>query len=86
MSEPDDTISGFYDDDGTKIDPNLMEKPSLCTTCKKDDDIKEEMFCTLNRIDQQGEDEFKCDAYVSKYDEDAMENEETTDEDECISF
>lgn len=66
MTEPEDEISGFYNDDGTKIDPNLIKKPSLCTTCKKDDELKEEMFCILNRIDQQGEDEFICGAYVSK--------------------
>ena len=46
-----------------------MEKQSLCTTCQKDDEEKEEMFCTLNRIDQQGDDEFICQAYVSKFDE-----------------
>ena len=86
MGEPDDTISGFYDDDGTKIDPNLMEKPSLCTTCKKDDEKKEEVLCTLNRIDQQGEDEFKCYAYVSKYDDNANEDKEITSEDEGIRF
>jgi len=42
MDQPDDTISGFYDDDGTKIDPNLMGKPSLCATCKKGDEEKED--------------------------------------------
>ena len=86
MGEPDDTVSGFYDDDGTKIDPNLMGKPSLCATCKKDDDVREEMLCSLNRLDQQGEDEFRCDAYASKFDENADENEEMTDEDEGVSF
>lgn len=86
MGESDDKISGFYDDDGTKIDPNLMEKPSLCTTCKKDDEGKEEPLCTLNRIDQQGEDEFKCYAYVSKYDDSANEDTETTNEDEGMRF
>ena len=34
MAQPEDEISGFYDD-GTKIDPDLTEKPSLCTTCRK---------------------------------------------------
>ncbi len=76
MVEPENEISGFYDDSGSKIDPNLMGKPSLCTTCKKDDEEKEEMFCTLNRIDQQGDDEFICEAYVSKFDENTNKNEE----------
>ncbi|MCP4374480.1 MAG: hypothetical protein GY797_41215 [Deltaproteobacteria bacterium] len=75
MSKPEDEISGFYDDDGTKIDPNLMDKPSLCTTCKKDDVENEEMLCTMNKIDQQGEDEFVCEAYVSKFEVDTNENE-----------
>ncbi len=56
----------FYDDDGTEINPDLIPKPSLCTFCAKDDDPAEEPLCTLNRLDQQGEEEFRCDAYVSK--------------------
>ena len=56
----------FYDDDGTEINPDLIPKPSLCTSCEKDDDPSEESLCTLNRLDQQGEEEFQCDAYVSK--------------------
>ena len=84
MDQPDDTISGLYDDDGNKIDPNLMAKPALCATCKRDDDPKEEMLCALNRLDQQGEEEFYCDAYVSKFAEHA--DEEMADGDEGISF
>ncbi len=87
MTQPEDEINGFYDDDGTKIDPDLMEKPSLCTTCKKDDEEKEEMFCTLNRFDQQGDDEFICEAYVSKFEESTNENEENSnDDDDVIKF
>ena len=44
MAKPEDEIRGLYDDDGTKINPNLMKKPSLCTTRRKDDDQKEEKF------------------------------------------
>ena len=58
----------FYDDDGTEIDPNLIRKPSLCSTCAKDDDPSEEPLCTLNRFDQQDEEDFRCDAYVPKTD------------------
>lgn len=56
----------FYDDDGNEIDPELLRKPGLCLTCKKDGDASEEILCTLTRADQQGEDEFRCDAYESK--------------------
>ena len=53
----------FYRDDGTETNPELVPKPSLCLTCKKDDDPKEEILCILTRADQQGEKDFICDAY-----------------------
>ena len=56
----------FYDDDGTEVNPDLIAKPSLCTSCAKDDVPSEEPLCTLTRLDQQGEQEFRCDAYVAK--------------------
>jgi hypothetical protein len=56
----------FYDDDGTEVNPDLISKPSLCASCTKDDDPSEETLCALNRLDQHGEEEFRCDAYVSK--------------------
>lgn len=60
-------INGFYLDDGTKVDPNLVPKPGLCISCALDDDPSEEMLCTLNRIDQMNDDsEFKCFAYKPK--------------------
>lgn len=63
-----DAIDGFYDDDGTKINPELVPKPGLCITCKKDDLGKnEERLCILTRNDQRNEDEFKCDAYEPKF-------------------
>jgi len=63
-----DDITGFYDDDGTKINPELVPKPSLCITCKKDDlGGEEEILCILNRHDQKDEDDFKCGAYESKF-------------------
>ena len=65
---PDDEISGFYLDDGTKIDPNLIPKPSLCVSCQVDDslDPEDEVLCTLTRIDQRDEPEFNCYAYIPK--------------------
>jgi len=63
-----DDITGFYDDDGTKINPELVPKPSLCITCKKDDlGGEEDILCILNRHDQKDEDDFKCGAYESKF-------------------
>ncbi|MBN1759098.1 MAG: hypothetical protein JW863_12310 [Chitinispirillaceae bacterium] len=63
----DDDISGIYDDDGNKINPELVPKPSLCLLCRKDNDPREEMLCTLNRLDQQDEEgEFLCGAYEQK--------------------
>ena len=63
-----DEISGFYNDDGTKINPELVPKQSLCITCKKDDaGGEEEILCILNRHDQKDEEDFKCGAYEPKF-------------------
>ena len=86
MTKPEDELSGFYDDYGTKFDPNLMEKPSLCTTCRKDDDQKEERFCRINRISQLDKDEFICEAYVSRFEEKTFENEENSNDDDIKKF
>ncbi len=59
---------GIFDDDGTPINPDLIVKPSLCVSCKLDDNPHEEVLCILTRFDQQGEDEFRCHAYVPKGD------------------
>jgi hypothetical protein len=57
----------FYNDDGTEINPDLIPKPALCVTCRRDEfSGKEEILCTLTRSDQQGEPEFRCDAYEPK--------------------
>ena len=56
-----------YYDDGTEVNPDLIPKPSLCITCKRDGlSEEEEILCNLTRADQQGEDEFKCGAYEPK--------------------
>jgi hypothetical protein len=63
-----DDISGFYNDDGTKINPELVPKPGLCLTCNKDDAVgTEEILCILNRQDQKGVRNFECDAYEPKF-------------------
>ena len=57
----------YFDDDGTEINPDLIPKPDLCIICKKDGLAgKEEVLCNLTRADQQGEDEFHCEAYEAK--------------------
>jgi len=62
-----DNVPKFYDDDGTEINPDLIPKPDLCISCKKDGlSGKEEILWNLTRADQQGEDEFICDAYEAK--------------------
>ena len=58
--------SRFFRDDGTEINPDLIVKPTLCVTCRKDDDPREEILCTLTRADQEGEKEFTCFAYELK--------------------
>ncbi|MBN1759772.1 MAG: hypothetical protein JW863_15705 [Chitinispirillaceae bacterium] len=60
-------ISGFYDDDGNKLNPDLVTKPGLCLLCKNDTDPNEEILCTLNRLDQADEEsEFQCEAFEAK--------------------
>lgn len=57
--------SGYFDDDGTEVNPDLFPKPARCLTCAKNDiqDWEEELLCNLNRLDQRNEDEFNCGAY-----------------------
>lgn len=57
---------GFFRDDGTEINPDLIAKPGLCVSCRKDEDPNEETLCVLTRADQQGEEEFKCFAFEPK--------------------
>lgn len=64
FSNDEDDISGFYDDDGTKINPDLVPKPGLCLLCRKENDRSQLMLCTLNRMDQADEEgEFRCGAF-----------------------
>jgi len=58
----------YHDDDGNELNPDLIPKPHLCVGCKKDeiDDEMEQILCNLNRLDQAGEKEFICYAFVSK--------------------
>ena len=46
-----DEISGFYDDDGTKINPELILNPGLCVTCKEAKRILNVMHMNPNTED-----------------------------------
>ena len=59
-------IPKFYDDDGTEVNPDLIPKPSLCISCKKDGIRNEEILCNLNRMAQLEKPEFICEAYEPK--------------------
>lgn len=57
----------YFDDDGTEINPDIISKPDLCVSCKKDGQLgKEEILCNLTRADQQDDGEFYCNAYEPK--------------------
>ncbi len=48
---------GFFDDDGTPLNPDLAPVPSLCVACRYCNSPEQEKLCDLNRLDQAGEDE-----------------------------
>ena len=58
-------INGFYNDDGTKIDPESVPIPGLCIICRKYqiDDWDENLLCLMNRHDQRNERDFNCGAF-----------------------
>jgi len=62
----DDKIHGFFNDDETPVNSNIVPKPSLCVSCMHDDDPEQETLCILNRIDQQNAKDFKCFAYKNR--------------------
>jgi len=57
---------GYFNDDGTEINPDFYPKPGLCLICKYNNDPKEEVLCTLTRIDQRNDHEFICGAHEPK--------------------
>ena len=61
-----DNLDGYFTDDGMPINPNLIPRSSLCVMCEYNDDAKQEKFCELTRLDQQGEKSFRCDVYKQK--------------------
>ena len=66
MTMEDRPMEGFFRDDGTEINPELVRKSGLCILCRKDDEQSEEIYCIVTRADRQGESEFICEAFESK--------------------
>ena len=66
MFNTDDENSGYFDDDGNKLNPNLVPKPFLCMSCEIGDDPEEEVLCNLTRLGQKAGEEFKCFGYKRK--------------------
>lgn len=61
-------FNGFFDDDGNKLNPDLIKKPDLCLSCIHDNDPNEEILCILTRLDQnESGEEFKCYSYRQKH-------------------
>ena len=59
-----DSTAKYFDEDGTEINPDLIPRPDLCISCKKDvESGEEEILCSLTRADQQGEEKSICEAY-----------------------
>lgn len=57
----------YLEDDGNEINPDLISKPGLCITCKKNElSGEDEILCNLTRAEQQGRDDFICEAYEPK--------------------
>lgn len=60
-----DFTGGFFNDDGTPIDPESVPVPSLCIVCKSYyiDDPEEKFLCMMNRNDQRDDPDFICGAF-----------------------
>ncbi len=56
-------INGFYDDEGNKVNFNLIRKPALCVGCKKNNNPNEELLSNMTRFDQRNKPEFVCYAF-----------------------
>lgn len=56
---------GFFNDDGTPINPKTVPVPSLCMVCKSFyiDDPEEKFLCMMNRNDQRNDPDFICGAF-----------------------
>ena len=67
FDDPDDELSGYFDDDGNKLNPDLISKPGLCLLCANDENPHELVECNQTRLDQLDEKkEFRCGAFKPK--------------------
>jgi hypothetical protein len=58
----------YFKDDGTEVNPDLIPKPDLCISCRKDGiGGEEDILCILNRMDQQEKPDFKCYVYEPEH-------------------
>jgi hypothetical protein len=55
--------SRLFNNHSDEVNPDLINKPPMCLSCKKNDDPSEEVFCILNRVGQQETGAFHCNAY-----------------------
>ncbi len=60
-----DFVGGFFNDDGTRFDPESVAIPSLCIVCKSYyvEDPEEKFLCMMNRNDQRNDPNFICGAF-----------------------
>ena len=60
-----DFFSGFFNDDGTSIDPESVPIPGLCVICRSYhlEDPEENFLCMMNRNDQRDDPNFICGAF-----------------------
>ncbi|MBN1128884.1 MAG: hypothetical protein JXA71_07855 [Chitinispirillaceae bacterium] len=67
FDDPNDELSGYYDDYGNRLNPDLVAKPALCLLCALDENPHELVLCTLNRLDQADrKGAFECGAFKAK--------------------
>lgn len=58
---------GLYNDDGTKVDEDLIPVPNLCVVCKKYEinDFMGNILCKMNQNAQRYDlDNFECGAFI----------------------
>lgn len=67
FDDHDDEFSGYYDEDGNRISPELIPKPSLCLLCVNDTSQKMRELCDITRIDHGNDDgEFECGMFCGR--------------------
>ncbi|GAA4835861.1 hypothetical protein [Algivirga pacifica] len=57
---PLEELSGYFDDDGFELNPDIAPKPTLCSGCIHDGHPFRGIVCKLFRMGQIGGEEFQC--------------------------